>query len=75
MKNVRFFDRIRYLIMLKSNISDIYSHEFMKIKINSDDDSPLEETLNMHNVVICIKSVLKKNHSLHYHQMCRKLLM
>ena len=47
----------------------------MKIKINSDDDSPLEETLNIHNVVICIKSVFKKNHSLHYHQMCRKLLM
>ena len=31
------FDRIRYL-MLKSNISDIYSHKYMKIKINSDND-------------------------------------
>ena len=34
----RVFDWVRYLIMLKSNISDFYSHKFMKIKINSDDD-------------------------------------
>ena len=34
----RVFDWIRYLIMLKSNISEFYSHKFMKIKINSDDD-------------------------------------
>ena len=32
--------------MLKSNISDVYSNKYMKIKINSDDDLPLEKTLN-----------------------------
>ena len=32
------FDRIRYLIMLKSNTSDIYSHIYIKIKIKLDDD-------------------------------------
>ena len=32
------FDRIRYLVMVKSNISDVYSYKCEKIKINSDDD-------------------------------------
>ena len=26
--------------MLKSNISEVYSHKYTKIKINSDDDLP-----------------------------------
>ena len=30
-KYARIFDRVRYLIMLKSNISDIYSHKYTKI--------------------------------------------
>ena len=33
-----FFDRIRYLIVLKSNILRVYSHEYMKININLDND-------------------------------------
>ena len=41
-KYKRKFDRIRYL-MFKSNISDIYSHKYMKIKSNSDNDLPLEK--------------------------------
>ena len=65
-KYKRKFDRIRYL-MLKSNISDIYSHKYMKIKSNSDNDLPLEKTLDMDNVVILIKSVLNKNHNHHYY--------
>ena len=40
----------------------------MKIKINSDDDLPLEKALNMHNVVILIKSFFKKNHNHYYYQ-------
>ena len=32
------FNRIWYLIMLKSNISDICSHKCTRIKINLDDD-------------------------------------
>ena len=49
--------------MLKSNISDGYFHKYTKIKINSDDDLTLEKAINMHNVVILIKSVLNENHS------------
>ena len=33
--------------MLKSNISDVSSHEYPNIKINWDDDLPLEKTINM----------------------------
>ena len=36
-KYERVFGRIRYLIMLKSNISEVYSHKYTKIKTNSDD--------------------------------------
>ena len=44
-KYERVFDRIRYLDMLKSNISDAYSQKFPKIKINSDDDVPIQSSL------------------------------
>ena len=44
--------------MLKSNISDVLYHKHTKTKIGSDDDLPLQKALNMHKVVIHIKSVL-----------------
>lgn len=59
------FDGFRYLIMFLSNISDLYSYKYTKIKINSDDDIPLGKTETMHNVIISIKSVLNKNYN-HY---------
>ena len=37
------FDKIRYLIKLENNISDAYSNEHTKIKINSDDDLPFKK--------------------------------
>ena len=37
-KYERIFARLRYLIMLKNNISDVYYHKYAKIKFNSDDD-------------------------------------
>ena len=41
------FGIIRYLMMFKGNISVVFSHKYMKIKINSDNDLPLESTLNL----------------------------
>ena len=55
--------------MLKINISDVYSYKRMRIKINSDDDLPSEKLLNMHNVVIFIKSIINKNHNNNYYQL------
>ena len=37
----------------------------MKIVINSDNDLHLAKTLDMHNVIILVKSLLDKNHN-HY---------
>ena len=62
------FDETRYLILLKSNTSDISSHKYTKIKINLDDDLLLEKTLNVHNVGIFIKSVFNKSHNHYYYQ-------
>ena len=50
--------------MLKSNILDVCPHEYTKVKIDSDDDLPLEKILNMHT-----KSAFNENHNFHYHQM------
>ena len=38
-----FFDGIKYLIMLKINIPYVYFHKYAKIKVNSDDDLPLQK--------------------------------
>ena len=62
------FDRIRYLVMLTSNISDVYYHKYVKIKMDSDDDLLLEKTLNMHNVVRHAKFVFDKNYNFYYNQ-------
>ena len=55
------YDRIRYLISLKSSITYIFSHYFAKIKVDSYDSLPIEKTLTWHNVIILIKSVLNKD--------------
>ena len=58
------YNRIRYLISLKSDIPYIFSHYFAKIKVGSYYSFPVEKTLTLHNVIIHIKSVLnkEKNH-------------
>ena len=50
--------RTRYLIGLKSSITYVF---YSKIKIESDDDLSLEETLALHDVIILIKTVFNKN--------------
>ena len=64
----RMFDRIRYLIMLISDISYVYPHKYMKIKIESDDDTPLVKMINMHYVVTLINSAFDKNYDYYYYQ-------
>ena len=51
------YARIRYLIGLKSGITYMFYHSFMKIKVYSVDDLPLEETFTLHNVIILVRSV------------------
>ena len=55
------YDRIRYLISLKSRIAYIFSHYFAKNKVDSSDSLPIEKRLSLHNVIILIKSVFNKD--------------
>ena len=57
------YDRIRYVINLKSGITYICSHYFTKIKVDFYDSLPLEKLLTLHNVITLIKSVLDKEKS------------
>ena len=58
------YNRIRYLVSLKSSITCIVSHYFAKIKVDSYDSLPIKKSLTLHPVIILIKSVLNidKNH-------------
>ena len=40
------YDRIRYLISLKSGMTHIFCHYFAKIRVDSYDSLPIEKTLN-----------------------------
>ena len=55
------YNKIRYLISIKSSITDIISHNYAKIKIDSYDSVPLENTMTFHDVLILIKSVFNKD--------------
>ena len=55
------YNRIRYLISIKSGITYIFSHYFAKMKVDSYDYLSIEKILTLHNVVIHIKSVINKD--------------
>ena len=55
------YDRIRYFITLKSGITYIFSHNYVRIKSNSYDDLPQEKALTLINVIILIKSIFNKD--------------
>ena len=44
----------------KSNNSDSYDENYMKIKFNSDDDLPLNKTLELCSMIIFIRSVVQE---------------
>ena len=52
-------------LFVKNSFSKIYSHNYIKIKINLNDNLLLEKILNMNNAVILFKSAFNEyyNHS------------
>ena len=58
------YNKIGYLISLKSGITYIFSNYFAKIKVDSYDYLPIEKRLTSHNVIN--KSVLNKD-NIHYY--------
>ena len=63
------YDKIRYLISLKSGIAYIFSHYFAKIKVDSYDSLPIEKRLTLNNVIILIKLVHNKDRNHYYYEM------
>ena len=61
------YNRIRYRISLKSDITYVFSHYYMKIEVDSYDSLPIEKTLTLHNIIILIKSVLNKDQNHYYY--------
>ena len=61
------YNRIRYLLNLKSVTTYVSSHYFEKVKVDSYDSLPIEKTLTLHNVIILIKSVLNKYQNHYYY--------
>ena len=61
------YSRIRYLVSLKSSITNFTSHKYVRIKIDSYNVLPLEEILTDHNVITVIKSVFNKDQDHYYH--------
>ena len=62
------YNRIRYRISIKSGITDICSHHYAKIKVDSDDSLPIEKILTLYSVIIHIKSVVNKDGSRYYYK-------
>ena len=60
------YNRIRYLLSLKSGITYIFSHYFAKIKVDSYDFLPNEKILTLYNVIMHIKPVLNKDKNHYY---------
>ena len=48
------YDRIRYLISVKSGVTYIISHNYATIKVGSYDSLPLEKTTALPNVIILV---------------------
>ena len=59
---------IRYLISLKSVITYIFSYYLAKINVDSYDSLLIVKILNLHNVIILIKSVLNKDKNHYYYK-------
>ena len=54
-KYCAIFNRIRYLIRVKSGITYVIYHNYERSKVGSCDSWTLEKTLTFHNVTILIK--------------------
>ena len=55
------YNRIKYLIKVKSVIMYVISHNHAKIKVDSNYSLPLEKTSTFHDIIIHTKSVWDKS--------------
>ena len=70
------YNRIRYLISVKSGITYIISHNYANIRVDSHNSLPLEKAITLRNIIILVKSVWKKDKNNYYYNIfLEKLLM
>ena len=50
------YNRIRYLVSQKRNITFFFFHDSTRMKIDLSDSLPLEKPLTLHNIITLIKS-------------------
>ena len=60
-KYTELWDKIKNLIKKINNKSSEYGKDFSKIKLNSDDNLPLNKILKIHNMAIFIRSIFHKD--------------
>ena len=61
------YNRIRYLIGIKSGITYVISHKYAEMKVDSYNYLPLEKAMTFYNVIILIKSVFNKDKNNYYY--------
>ena len=66
------YNRIRYLISLKSSITYVFCHNYAKIKVDYYNFLPIEKIL--HNVIILVKFLIKIKVFYHYNIFVEKCL-
>ena len=59
--------KIEYLMSEKNGITDSVNHNFARNRIYSYDSLSIEKILTFHNIIMLIKSVVKKNKNEYYH--------
>ena len=62
-------NRIRYLLRVKTGITNLISHNYAKIKVDSYNSLLPEKATTFHNVIILINSVQKKDQNHYYYNM------
>ena len=60
------YNRIRYLISQESGITYVFSHNYARIQIDSDNFLP-QKTLTLHKIIILIKPIFNENESHYYY--------
>ena len=67
MENLIFCAVVRYFRGIKSGITYVISHNYIKIKLDSYDSLPLVKTMTFHNAIILIRWILNKNKNNYYY--------
>ena len=60
-KYKKLWIKIRYLIRIITKSSDNYEEKYMKIKFNSNDELPLNKTIDIPIMTIIVRAIFLRN--------------